>query len=421
MSALASLVRAYDRLAERSEAPAFGYSTEKIGFLISLNEDGTTAGPPIDLREGEGKKRTPRLMPVPQPYEANLWHRAQSSYGTRPSYVLGVTAGEGQADELRNTPLSSRTHKEQLRDSNDAGLRLCFAFIEILASRGFREPRLARRNEGPKYRLRAGKRAAEAHRYPRPASRARAVGAARARKATKSRSRLSHHRRAWRRLRGCIPRSRAYGARSRRAPRSFPSIIDAFTSYGHEQGDNAPVSEAAAFAYTTALNQFLERDSGHRVQIGDASTVFWADASDAAAAAEAEGIFAALLGADRRETSRRKRSASILEKIRARPADRGCRSPNCRKACAFTCSASSPNAARLSVRFYHRGRFRRDRRAAISRMSSACASIRRRGDECAIDLAAADRDGGAAQDRRTSRPISPASGCARFSPARPIR
>jgi CRISPR-associated protein Csd1 len=57
MSALASLVRAYDRLATRGEVPAFGYSHEKIGFLISLNTDGTPAGSPIDLREGEGKKR----------------------------------------------------------------------------------------------------------------------------------------------------------------------------------------------------------------------------------------------------------------------------------------------------------------------------------------------------------------------------
>ena len=52
--------------------------------------------------------------------------------------------------------------------------------------------------------------------------------------------------------------------------------LDAFTSYGHEQGDNAPISEAAAFAYTSTLNHFLVRDNGHCVQIGDASTVFWA-------------------------------------------------------------------------------------------------------------------------------------------------
>src|SRR5690606_11945791 len=51
--------------------------------------------------------------------------------------------------------------------------------------------------------------------------------------------------------------------------------LDAFASYGHEQGDNAPVSEAAAFRYTTALNTFLA-DRPHRLQVGDTSTVFWA-------------------------------------------------------------------------------------------------------------------------------------------------
>lgn len=48
----------------------------------------------------------------------------------------------------------------------------------------------------------------------------------------------------------------------------------AFCSYGKEQGSNAPVGKAAAFAYTTALNHLL--DSRQRLQVGDASTVFWA-------------------------------------------------------------------------------------------------------------------------------------------------
>ncbi|GHV62034.1 type I-C CRISPR-associated protein Cas8c/Csd1 [Spirochaetia bacterium] len=50
---------------------------------------------------------------------------------------------------------------------------------------------------------------------------------------------------------------------------------DAFRSFGKEQGKNAPVGEAAMFAYTTALNTLLSRDSRQRIQIGDASTVFW--------------------------------------------------------------------------------------------------------------------------------------------------
>ncbi len=53
--------------------------------------------------------------------------------------------------------------------------------------------------------------------------------------------------------------------------------LDAFNSYGKRQGANAPVGKPAAFAYTTALNHLLSRDSRQRVQVGDASTVFWAE------------------------------------------------------------------------------------------------------------------------------------------------
>lgn len=53
--------------------------------------------------------------------------------------------------------------------------------------------------------------------------------------------------------------------------------LEAFCSYGKEQGMNSPVGKAAAFAYTTALNHLLSRDSKQRLQVGDASMVFWAD------------------------------------------------------------------------------------------------------------------------------------------------
>lgn len=47
-----------------------------------------------------------------------------------------------------------------------------------------------------------------------------------------------------------------------------------FNSFGLERGANAPIGKHAAFAYTTALNHLLA--SSQRIQIGDASTVFWA-------------------------------------------------------------------------------------------------------------------------------------------------
>jgi CRISPR-associated protein Csd1 len=53
--------------------------------------------------------------------------------------------------------------------------------------------------------------------------------------------------------------------------------IPSVSSYGKEQGYNFPIGKSAAFAYTTALNHLLARDSSQRMQVGDTSTVFWAE------------------------------------------------------------------------------------------------------------------------------------------------
>jgi CRISPR-associated protein Csd1 len=132
--------------------------------------------------------------------------------------------------------------------------------------------------------------------------------------------------------------------------------LDAFTSYGHDQGDNAQVSEATAFAYTTALNRFLERYSGHRLQLGDASTVFWADCSDATLASEAETWAGAMLGvravpgteergaetviADKLLQIREGRQLAEVEPAFATPGIR------------FCVLGLAPNTARLAVRFF---------------------------------------------------------------------
>lgn len=58
--------------------------------------------------------------------------------------------------------------------------------------------------------------------------------------------------------------------------------LSAFTSFGKEQGANAPISERVAFAYGAVLNKLLAPDGAHRVQIGDATTVFWTDAPNPA-------------------------------------------------------------------------------------------------------------------------------------------
>ena len=55
----------------------------------------------------------------------------------------------------------------------------------------------------------------------------------------------------------------------------------AFCSYGREQSLNAPVSKYAAFAYTAALNNLIA-DRDHRFRMGDATVLFWARSGQAA-------------------------------------------------------------------------------------------------------------------------------------------
>jgi CRISPR-associated protein Csd1 len=52
----------------------------------------------------------------------------------------------------------------------------------------------------------------------------------------------------------------------------------AFESYGKRKrgGENAPISEKASFAYTTALNHLLTTPR-QRIQVGDTATVFWSE------------------------------------------------------------------------------------------------------------------------------------------------
>lgn len=118
--------------------------------------------------------------------------------------------------------------------------------------------------------------------------------------------------------------------------------LDAFNSYGKSQGANAPVSQMAAFAYTTALNALLARDSAQRVQVGDASTVFWAQRPDAM-----EHALATLLGGGDNPDVHTRQVKTLFESVRS-GGFAGARGEN-----AFFVLGLAPNAARISVRFWH--------------------------------------------------------------------
>ncbi|MGB9751230.1 type I-C CRISPR-associated protein Cas8c/Csd1 [Roseiflexus castenholzii] len=57
--------------------------------------------------------------------------------------------------------------------------------------------------------------------------------------------------------------------------------LDAFTSYGREQGLNSPISQRAASGYGVALNYLLSRQNPNRpIFLGDTTVVYWADTAD---------------------------------------------------------------------------------------------------------------------------------------------
>ena len=64
-----------------------------------------------------------------------------------------------------------------------------------------------------------------------------------------------------------------------------------YDSYGKQQGLNAPVSEDAEFAYTTALNYLLRDNSRNKFIIGNRTFVFWASNNNEASKQVEESIW----------------------------------------------------------------------------------------------------------------------------------
>jgi len=143
----------------------------------------------------------------------------------------------------------------------------------------------------------------------------------------------------------------------------------AFESYGKEQSFNAPISESAMFKYTTVLNYLLERGSKNRIQIGDTSTVFWAETTkktcenlahffiDPVDEPEESGEVESKDGIKKQDLQTRQLVSDILQKVRTgqhlEEKDLGV-DPDTTK---FYILGLSPNNARIAVRFWHEDNF----------------------------------------------------------------
>jgi CRISPR-associated protein Csd1 len=139
---------------------------------------------------------------------------------------------------------------------------------------------------------------------------------------------------------------KVYGVCSKPSPLAAANSKEApaYSSYGKEQGFIFPIGKPAAFSYATALNHLLRRDSTQCIQVGDASTVFWSEKES-----EFESAIPDIFGdPPKDDPDRGVRAVQAL--FSAMQTGKFGEQDGVNR---FHVLGLAPNAARISIRFYH--------------------------------------------------------------------
>lgn len=123
---------------------------------------------------------------------------------------------------------------------------------------------------------------------------------------------------------------------------NFPAAC----SFGKAQGENAPIGERAAFEYTTALNTLLSKDSRHKMSVGDTTAVFWSERKTTL-----EDEFIDMFGEPEKDNP--DRGVAAVERLLASVRTGSFAHED--ETTRFYVLGLAPNAARISVRFWHNG------------------------------------------------------------------
>ena len=270
----------------RNRLPTFGLEDKEIPFVLEIDADGRLVNL-TDTRSGEGKKKVGQRFLVPHGVKktsgvaANLlWDNAEYVLGLADAKKLEIRRNEGKEDEYRARLLDMHAEFRRRIESlpaepmADVGIQAVLAFLDHLDFASLEShsswPDIETSNPVVSFRLHGDLDLV----CQRPA-----VVAATAMDGSRDEVAdgiclVSGKAAAIERLHPAI--KGVWGAQTSGA--NIVSFnLDAFNSYGKTQGANAPLGKPAVFAYTTALNHLLARDSRQRIQVGDASTVFWAE------------------------------------------------------------------------------------------------------------------------------------------------
>ncbi|MGV8803825.1 MAG: type I-C CRISPR-associated protein Cas8c/Csd1 [Polaromonas sp.] len=318
--------------------PAFGLEQKEIPFLLEITSEGKLVQL-IDTRSWNGKKKVAQIFRVPQGVKKTSGVAANLLWDNL-EYVLGVdTKGKPERVFDQHVQFLARIKALPAAAQEDAGIRAVRAFLGKLD--------LAQLQAQPAWAQALESNAVMSFRLhgdvdlvcQRPAVVNAALNVVADTDDRLAMCLVTGNEAPVQRLHASI--KGVWGAQTAGA-----NIVSfnarAFESYGktERQGENAPVSQAAAFAYTTALNHLLRKDSSQRIQVGDASTVFWAEKSD-----ELENIFGEIF----------KDNPDSAEAVQAlfSAMHTGKHGGLDRETNRFYILGLAPNAARISIRFYH--------------------------------------------------------------------
>ena len=318
--------------------PAFGLEQKEIPFILEINAAGELLQL-RDTRELQGKKKVARTYRVPMGVKKTSGVAANLLWDTL-EYVVGVDT-KGKPERVAEQHAAFRARMAALPEAarQDAGIQAVLRFLDrVDVPQLERQPAWAdalESNAVVSFRLQGDMDLV----CQRPAVVHAALNATTDDDAPQAMCLVTGEQAPVERLHASI--KGVWGAQT-----SGANIVSfnarAFESYGktERQGENAPVSRAAAFAYTTALNHLLRKDSPQRMQVGDASTVFWAERQD-----PFETIFGDIFQ-DNPDASTDKVEA-LLNAVHSGhwgPMDKDLR---------YHVLGLAPNAARISIRFYH--------------------------------------------------------------------
>ena len=360
-SPLRALDLLYDRLATdaRYDLARPGYSAQKVSFCILLNPDGSLSAIQ-DERDTSGKKPLARLLTLPGQAKPSGQGLNPCFLWDNSAYLLGYKTEDEKPERTAKAFAAFRERHLALENSlADPGFSAVCSFLRAwtpvralefktqlddFAATGFGVFRLVGEH---------------AYVHDRPAVAAYWTKSALAADPDATRGQCLITGEADQPLAQLIePAIKGVSGAQSSGAKIISFNCDSFISYGKDQALNSPISQASAFRHATALNALLAGPQSrlHRVQVGDATTVFWTGAPTVT-----ESLFAAFLDGHTPESESlaqdetlRARLGTFFDVLRSgggRTLDRLTDDA----ATPFYVLGLSPNAARLSVRFWHTG------------------------------------------------------------------